>query len=175
MLYLDQQAIDVIRHATEAFLENLDGELYAPYTPEAGQVLEELENRLTVEIERAPDDQTVPAEELVSDLHTELEQFEYDPSNLTYLIYTSDIQEFFIRNNDEVEEVIGDTGGVIELAYDCDTISDMISRSVHFAQTERAMSASAYYQDKADDLRGWLENELVEQYGHGWDEEDEDE
>ena len=39
----------------------------------------------------------------------------------------------------------------------------------------RGALTDKYYADKANDLREWLENELVEQYGHGWDEEDEDE
>lgn len=176
MLHLDQQAIDVIRHATEAFIENFDGEPDAPYTPESGQVLEEFQHVLMAEIRGASDDQTVPAEELISDLCWEVGRFDFfDNCDLTYLVYTSDIEEFFIRNTDEVEEAIWGLGGLKELVYDCNTISDMISRGVSCAQYNRAATASAYYQSKADDLREWLENELVEQYGHGWDEDDEDE
>lgn len=176
MLYLDNQAIDVIRHATEAFLESFDGEPDAPYTPEAGQVLEELERVLMAEFRVAADDQTTPASELVDDLCWELKRFDFfDNCDLTYLIYTRDIEEFFVDNTDEVEEAIGDFGGVEELAGECDTISDMISRGVYCAQYNRAMSASSYYADKSDGLREWLENELAEQYGHGWDEEEEEE
>lgn len=176
MLYLDQQAIGVIRHATEAFIQNLDHEMYVYCTPESGQVLEELERVLMAEIRGASDDQTVPAEELVSDLCWELDRFEFfDNCDLTYLVYTSDIEEFFIRNTDEVDEAIWGSGGLRDLTCECETISDMISAGVALAQSARAMRASAYYQSKADDLRKWLENELVEQYGHGWDEEDEDE
>lgn len=176
MLYLDQQAIDVIRHATEAFVENLDSEMYVYCTPESGQVLEEFQRVLMDEIRGASDDQTTPAEDLISDLCWEVNQFDFfDNCDLTYLIYTSDIEEFYIRNSDEVDDAVGEYGGLSELAYGCDTISDMISSGVHFAQTERAMSASAYYADKADDLRKWLENELAEQYGNSWNDDDEDE
>lgn len=176
MLYLDNQAIDVIRHATEAFIQSFDGEPDAPYTPEAEQVLEDLKFQLMAEIEAASDDQTTPAKEFVDDLEWELRRFEFETSNLTYLVYTSDIQDFYIRNSDEVEEVIGEFGGVIELTYESNTIGDLISDGVALAQSTRAATASAYYAGKSDVLREWLENELVEQYGHGWDEdEDEDE
>lgn len=165
MIYTDDSVKGFVLDSVREFLSTLD-----MFINEGEQVRDDfLEWDLEQIVKSATEETT--AEDLVKDLVSHTENFELD-SEITYLVYNSEIADFYDKNEDECEDALAESGSLVDHAAGCGSIFDLITRAVHAAQYARAYEAVYELREESENLEVYLTDAMFTAYGDEWNEED---